>query len=72
MQFSPSILGCYLKYLQHAPSSLTDQMDKFASYSDTNPKTRVAKLEKEREVIDQEIKQIKKTGIVLGWRQFKS
>lgn len=48
-------------------SSLFQMIDKLASYSDTDPKTRIAKLQKERETIDQEIHQIKKTGVVLGW-----
>jgi Protein of unknown function (DUF3375) len=48
-------------------SSLFQMIDKLASYSDTDPKTRIAKLQKEREALDQEIKQIKKTGVVFGW-----
>jgi hypothetical protein len=48
-------------------SSIFQMMDKLASYSDTDPKTRITKLQKERETIDQEINQIKKTGVVLGW-----
>src|SRR3990167_5000108 len=48
-------------------SSLFQMIDKLASYSDTNPKTRITKLEQDREAVDQEIKQIKKTGVVLGW-----
>lgn len=48
-------------------SSIFQMIDKLASYSDTDPKTRVTKLQKEREAIDREITQIKKTGVVLGW-----
>lgn len=48
-------------------SSLFQMIDKLAGYSDNDPKIRIAKLQKERETIDQEIHQIKKTGVVLGW-----
>jgi Protein of unknown function (DUF3375) len=48
-------------------STLFQMIDKLASYSDTDPKTRIAKLKQEREAIDQEINHIKKTGTVLGW-----
>lgn len=48
-------------------SALFQMIDKLASHSDTNPKARISKLKQEREAIDQEINQIKKTGTVLGW-----
>jgi len=48
-------------------SSLFQMIDKLASYSDNDPKARVSKLKQERDAIDQEIHQIKKTGTVLGW-----
>lgn len=48
-------------------SSLFQMLDKLASYSDADPKARIAKLKQDKEVIDQEINEIKKTGTVLGW-----
>jgi hypothetical protein len=48
-------------------SSLFQMIDKLASYSDTDPKARIAKLQQERECIEQEISQIKKMGRALGW-----
>lgn len=48
-------------------SALFQMIDKLASHSDTDPKARISKLKQEREAIDQEISQIKKTGTVLGW-----
>lgn len=48
-------------------STLFQMIDKLASHSDTDPKARISKLKQERESIDQEINQIKKTGTVLGW-----
>ncbi len=48
-------------------SSLFQMIDKLASYSDPDPKTRIAKLERDRESLDQEISQIKKNGKALGW-----
>lgn len=48
-------------------SALFQMIDKLASHSDTDPKARISKLKQEREDIEQEINQIKKTGMVLGW-----
>jgi hypothetical protein len=48
-------------------SALFQMIDKLASHSDTDPKARILKLRQERDVIDQEITHIKKTGTVLGW-----
>lgn len=48
-------------------SALFQMLDKLASHSDTDPKARIAKLKQEREAIDQEISNIKKTGTVFGW-----
>jgi hypothetical protein len=42
-------------------------LDKLASYSDADPKARISKLKQDRETIDEEINQIKRTGTVLGW-----
>lgn len=52
---------------QSRVSTLFQMIDKFASYSDTDPKARISKLKQERDAIDEEINQIKKTGIVQGW-----
>ena len=48
-------------------STLFQMIDKLASYSDTDPKARISKLKQEREAIDEEIHQIKTTGMVHGW-----
>lgn len=52
---------------QSRVSSLFQMIDKLASHSDTDPKARISKLKQDREAIDEEINQIKKTGTVLGW-----
>lgn len=36
-------------------------------YGVTDPKSRIAKLKQEPDVIEQELNQIKKNGIVVGW-----
>lgn len=48
-------------------SALFQMIDKLASHSDTDPKARISKLRQDRDAIDQEITQIKKTGTVLSW-----
>lgn len=48
-------------------SALFQMLDKLASHSDADPKARILKLKQEREMIDEEINQIKTTGTVLGW-----
>ncbi|MDP3704813.1 MAG: DUF3375 family protein [Legionellaceae bacterium] len=48
-------------------SALFQMIDKLASHSDTDPKARISKLKQDREAIEQEINQIKKTGTVLSW-----